>query len=109
MQSKQKNPCDTCRRDLCLDRDCPRWKKWFKSNWNKTVKNLRKEAWKQQDDIGKQRHPTKFVYKLSQEMTDPCKGCICEPWCDKPCSQRFAWWKHRIGMVRKNLMGGDLK
>lgn len=109
MQKKRKNPCDICRRDLCLDRHCPRWQRWFKENWNKTVARLREEAWQLQDSIGRQRHPTKFVYRLPSELKDPCECCPCVEWCDKPCSLRLEWWNHRVGIVRRNLTGGGRK
>ena len=50
---------------------------------------------KRMDEAGRTQKQ-KFQYELPHLVHSPCKGCLCEKWCDKPCSQRLAWWDARV-------------
>lgn len=109
MNKNLKKPCDTCRRAFCSDRDCKRWRRWFKESWNREIQRLRQAAWEQKNRIGKQQHPNKFFYRAPAEIKNPCEACECREWCVKPCSLRYAWWNHQIKKVRDKIMGGGTR
>ena len=57
-------------------------------------------AWARMDELGRQ-EPKGFVIGLPHEYKSPCDGCLCEKWCDTPCSLRLKWWDARIGRLRR--------
>ena len=86
------SPCRSCKQAQMCDTLCVEGYVWFLESW----KCLNRYAWKRMDDAGR-RPGEKFRYELPHLVKSPCEGCLCESWCDRPCSQRLAWWDARIG------------
>ena len=95
-------PCKLCRRSDCEEMDCGRWQMWFLESWAA----VNRYAWAQMDEKGRQ-EPKGFVYGLPHENKSPCEGCLCESWCDTPCSLRLKWWDARIGRYRRGNRHGS--
>ncbi len=92
----RKRPCKLCRRRECKEMECGRWQAWFLESWAA----VNRYAWAQMDEKGRQ-EPKRFVYGLPHEYKSPCEGCLCEGWCDTPCSLRLKWWDARMGRIRR--------
>ena len=89
-------PCKVCRRPDCQEKDCGRWQIWFLESWAA----VNRYAWAQMDELGRQ-EPKGFVYGAPHEYKSPCAHCLCEKWCDTPCSLRLKWWDARMGQIRR--------
>ena len=87
----QEKPCKTCRMQLCRETECEKWQQWFLEAWGA----VNAYAWAQRDELGRQ-EPKGFVYELPHMVKSPCAGCLCERWCDTPCSARLRWWDQRV-------------
>ena len=89
-------PCRLCRRTECEEKECGRWQMWFLESWAA----VNRYAWAQMDEMGRQ-EPKGILITLPHEVKSPCIGCMCESWCDTPCSLRLKWWDARIGRLRR--------
>lgn len=85
------SPCRRCAKAETCEQMCVEGYEWFLDSW----KAFNRYAWKRMDEMGRQ-SDGKFRYELPHLVHSPCKGCLCEKWCDKPCSQRLAWWDARV-------------
>lgn len=91
----EKRPCKSCRLRDCSELECGRWQEWFLESWAA----VNGYAWKKMDELGRE-EPGCFRYELPHMVKSPCVGCVCECWCDTPCSLRLRWWDARIGRLR---------
>lgn len=98
-----RRPCKVCRRSDCEEMNCGRWQMWFLESWAA----VNRYAWAQMDELGRQ-EPKGFVIALPHERKSPCIGCMCESWCDTPCSLRIKWWDAQIGRLRRGNSHGAL-
>ena len=97
---QRQRPCNACRKGQCPEMDCPAWQVWFLESWAR----VNHYAWAKRDELGRE-EPANFCYELPHMVKSPCQGCMCEAWCDTPCSLRIKWWDARVGRLRKR--GGD--
>lgn len=91
-----KRPCNACRMQVCLQKDCARWQEWFLDSWA----CVNRAAWAEMDALGR-RPREKFCYDPPHMVKSPCDSCRCGAWCDTPCSLRIKWWDARMGAMRK--------
>lgn len=89
-------PCVNCRQRQCAEKDCAKWQVWFLESWA----GINQYAWAIRDEMGRE-EPKNFCYELPHMVKSPCVDCMCEKWCDTPCSLRIKWWDARIGRMRK--------
>lgn len=92
----KKRPCKTCRRCECEEMECGRWQVWFLESWAA----VNRYAWAQMDEMGRQ-EPKGIPIALPHEIKSPCEGCLCQRWCDTPCSLRLKWWDARMGRIKR--------
>lgn len=95
METIRKNPCKTCRMRACEEMECQRWQQWFLEGWAA----VHHYAWAQMDELGRQ-ECGRFCYELPHLQRSPCRGCVCENWCDTPCQRRLNWWDRRVYAAR---------
>ena len=88
------SPYRRCRKAESCESLCVEGYEWFLESWN----GFNRYLWEQMDRAGRQPQ-RKFRYELPHMVKSPCEDCLCKVWCDRPCSQRLAWWDSRV--VRK--------
>ena len=88
-----KSPCRQCQEAEQCESMCVEGYDWFLESWE----GFNRYLWAVMDAQGRQQK--KLRYELPHMVKSPCEGCLCNRWCDTPCSQRLAWWDARV--VRK--------
>lgn len=91
-------PCRGCAVRGCPWPECQRWREWFARAWSR----VNRYAWEVMDRAGRER-AGKLLVALPHE--DPCRGCPCSSWCDKPCAWRLLWWDRAMERLRNTMAG----
>lgn len=105
MRMYKKKPCRGCAARCYQDMDCPVWQEWFLESWEA----VNRAGWQVcQDAFQRQQSRDVFRYALPHEEAaylrrSPCKGCVCEPWCDRVCGRYAQWWDARMAKVRGKI------
>lgn len=96
---EDKKPCRNCHAAECTGVECEAWREDFAARWDQTCQDLREKTWRHVDQSGK----NAFRYELPHEVKDPCKTCICQAWCNTPCSLRLKWWNICMRFLRRTF------
>ena len=94
------SPCLRCRAvpdpELCNDKNCLRWRRWFVARWD-AMRGLPRQAMEKQTPQPLGVKLAGRVYAAPDQVRaylthDPCQGCLFpKKLCTAPCPDRRAW------------------
>lgn len=95
------SPCTGCLRvqdpNMCENKNCKLWRRWFIGRWNQLRRYPRKQLDKAPEmagvPLGGRRYALPHLIR-DYLAKDPCQACVCTPdLCRIPCRARQQWAK----------------